>query len=106
MLALGRRLRLHTVGADAASLIKQAGQIRNVRLRPGIAPNGAPTASSSRTGSRARITVPATLLVVAGLGYVAYENYKPFRHTVLAVARCSRVAGAHVCPFYKLANTT
>jgi len=38
----------------------------------------------------------ATLIAVAfgaGVGFIAYENYQPFRHTVLAVARCSRVAG-------------
>jgi hypothetical protein len=28
----------------------------------------------------------------AGVGFIAYENYQPFRHTVLAVVRCSRVA--------------
>jgi aarF domain-containing kinase len=28
----------------------------------------------------------------AGVGYIAYENRQPFRHTLLAVARCSRVA--------------
>ena len=29
----------------------------------------------------------------AGVGFIAYESYQPFRHTVLAVVRCSRVAG-------------
>lgn len=38
----------------------------------------------------------ATSIAVAfgvGVGFIAYENYQPFRHTVLAVVRCSRVAG-------------
>ena len=29
----------------------------------------------------------------AGVGLIAYEKYQPFRHTVLAVVRCYRVAG-------------
>ena len=44
------------------------------------------------------VSLPATLLAAAGAGYVAYEHYQPFRHTVLAVVRCSRVAGASRCP--------
>ena len=42
------------------------------------------------------MTVPATILAAGALGYVAYENYQPFRHTVLAVVRCSRVAGESI----------
>ncbi|KZT10976.1 ABC1-domain-containing protein [Laetiporus sulphureus 93-53] len=34
----------------------------------------------------------ATLLVLSGASYVAYKRYQPFRHTILAVVRCSRVA--------------
>ncbi|KAN0111476.1 ABC1 domain containing protein [Russula decolorans] len=36
------------------------------------------------------------IAVGAGVGFIAYENYQPFRHTVLAVVRCSRVATAAV----------
>ncbi|TCD71221.1 hypothetical protein EIP91_011699 [Steccherinum ochraceum] len=34
--------------------------------------------------------------VETGAVFAAYENYQPFRHTVLAVARCSRIAEAAV----------
>ncbi|KAF9531663.1 ABC1 family-domain-containing protein [Crepidotus variabilis] len=40
------------------------------------------------------IFYPTCALVLGGTGLVAYETSQPFRHTVLAVARCSRVAGA------------
>lgn len=39
------------------------------------------------------ISYPATLLLLSGGTWYAYENYQPFRHTVLAVVRCSRVGG-------------
>ncbi|TFK75415.1 ABC1-domain-containing protein [Pluteus cervinus] len=42
------------------------------------------------------ILYPTTFLVVGGVGVLAYHNYQPFRHTVLAVVRCSRVARAAV----------
>ncbi|KAF8135469.1 ABC1 family-domain-containing protein [Boletus edulis] len=38
----------------------------------------------------------ATAMLLGGAGYVAYENYQPFRHTVLAVVRCSRIARAAI----------
>ena len=46
-------------------------------------------------GARARPLAAYSIAVAcgAGLGFIAYENYQPFRHTVLAVVRCSRVAG-------------
>lgn len=37
---------------------------------------------------------PCGALVLAGGAYLAYENYKPFRHSVFAVVRSSRIAGA------------
>ncbi|KAF9447494.1 atypical/ABC1/ABC1-B protein kinase [Macrolepiota fuliginosa MF-IS2] len=38
----------------------------------------------------------AAALLVGGAGYIAYQNYQPFRHTCLAAIRCSRVAGAAI----------
>jgi aarF domain-containing kinase len=38
----------------------------------------------------------SAILAVAGAGAVGYENCQPFRHTVLAVVRCSRIAEAAV----------
>lgn len=37
--------------------------------------------------------VPTTVLVVGCVGVLAYNYNQPFRHTALAVVRCSRVAG-------------
>ncbi|KAI0785656.1 ABC1 family-domain-containing protein [Abortiporus biennis] len=42
------------------------------------------------------IAYPTTFILLAGAGFLAYENSQPFRHTVLAVVRCSRIAEAAV----------
>ncbi|KAI8975842.1 ABC1-domain-containing protein [Trametes punicea] len=42
------------------------------------------------------VFVPAALLVLGGAGVVAYNYNQPFRHTALAVVRCSRVAEAAI----------
>ncbi|KAI0081203.1 ABC1-domain-containing protein [Panus rudis PR-1116 ss-1] len=42
------------------------------------------------------IATSATIVLLAGAGVVAYDTSQPFRHTVLAVIRCSRVAEAAV----------
>ncbi|KAI0949682.1 hypothetical protein AcW1_009217 [Taiwanofungus camphoratus] len=42
------------------------------------------------------VVLPATLLVLSGSGYVAYTYNPPFRHIILAVVRCSRVAKAAI----------
>ncbi|KAL1735496.1 ABC1 family-domain-containing protein [Schizophyllum commune] len=52
----------------------------------------APAAQQHRT--RRRLLYSGSALVLAGGAYLAYENYKPFRHSVLAVVRSSRIAGA------------
>lgn len=39
------------------------------------------------------IVAPVSLLLLGGAGVLVYEYNQPFRHTVLAVVRCSRVAG-------------
>ncbi|KAF9241541.1 ABC1-domain-containing protein [Melanogaster broomeanus] len=56
--------------------------------------------SSSGWKKRSRrnpwILYPTTALLLGGAGYVAYEKYQPFRHAVLAVVRCSRVAQAAI----------
>lgn len=43
-------------------------------------------------GPRSFAAYSIAIALGAGVGFIAYENYQPFRHTVLAVARCSRVA--------------
>ncbi|KAH8107866.1 ABC1-domain-containing protein [Cristinia sonorae] len=54
--------------------------------------------SSSRPSRRVNpwLAWPTTIVLFAGASVVAYENYQPFRHTVLAVVRCSRIAEAAV----------
>lgn len=42
------------------------------------------------------IAWPTTIVVLVGAGVVAYETYQPFRHTVLAVVRCSRIGGVYI----------
>jgi len=44
-------------------------------------------------GARSFAAYSIALGFGVGVGFTAYENYQPFRHTVLAVVRCSRVAG-------------
>lgn len=50
--------------------------------------------SSQQVKVSAWIVAPATLLLLGGAGVLVYEYNQPFRHTVLAVVRCSRVAGS------------
>ena len=95
MLALGRHLRRHTLRSDAIPLVKRAGQRRNTPPQRNLTSTHASQSKSQRGGGRLYVAVPAALLTVGALGYVTYENYQPFRHTVLAVVRCSRVAGTH-----------
>lgn len=95
MLTLIRRSHPQKLRADVGVLGRLAG--RNVPPRRNVAYTSTPASDGQRTGSKSYVTVPTTLLVLGGLGYAAYENYKPFRHTMLAVVRCSRVAGAYVC---------
>ena len=45
-------------------------------------------------GVKATLTFTTAALVAFGAGYVAYSKHQPFRHSILAVVRCSRVAGA------------
>ncbi|KAF9460710.1 ABC1 family-domain-containing protein [Collybia nuda] len=36
------------------------------------------------------------LLFIGGSSWIAFENFQPYRHSVLATVRCSRVAGAAI----------
>lgn len=82
----------HALRGDVAGFAKRAGQRKTIPPRRNLTTlNAAP--NTPRSKLKPYITVPATLLVAGGIGYVTYENYQPFRHTVLAVVRCSRVAG-------------
>lgn len=60
---------------------------------------GQSSSSSARDSIRSRVNPwiawPTTVVVLAGAGIVAYETYQPFRHTVLAVVRCSRIGGMY-----------
>jgi aarF domain-containing kinase len=43
--------------------------------------------------SKSWIFYPASVLILGGASWYAYKNVQPFRHSVLATIRCSRVAG-------------
>ncbi|KAI6046229.1 ABC1 family-domain-containing protein [Pisolithus marmoratus] len=47
-------------------------------------------------GVKRGLPFAAVLLVLGGAGCVAYEQYQPFRHSLLAIVRCSRVATAAI----------
>ncbi|KAH9176783.1 ABC1-domain-containing protein [Lactarius sanguifluus] len=48
-------------------------------------------------GARSRVAAYSIAITFGvGIGFIAYEYHQPFRHTALAVIRCSRVAGAAV----------
>ncbi|KAH9917881.1 ABC1-domain-containing protein [Epithele typhae] len=42
------------------------------------------------------VVVPTSMLILGGAGVLAYNYNQPFRHTALAVVRCSRIAEAAV----------
>ncbi|KAF8658292.1 hypothetical protein AX16_002064 [Volvariella volvacea WC 439] len=52
--------------------------------------------SGSAHQSNRWLVYSGSLLLLTGAGVLAYHNYQPFRHTTLAVVRCSRVARAAV----------
>ncbi|KAN0091092.1 ABC1 family domain containing protein [Tylopilus felleus] len=71
------------------------------RTKPKYRPlsTGTKTVASSSTklpSANPWLLYPAAALLLGGAGYVASENYQPFRHTLLAVVRCSRIAGAAI----------
>jgi hypothetical protein len=90
MLALGCRsqLRSRSLVLPAARVVRKnawCNHYTNASRFPALP-------SASKPG-RNSLMFAATTLFLAGAGYVAYEYYTPFRHTTLAVVRCSRVAG-------------
>jgi aarF domain-containing kinase len=58
----------------------------------------APASSSSSKKCQRCLLYPVAALLLGGVGYVAYEKRQPFRHAVLAVVRCSRVARTSAVP--------
>ncbi|KIY73026.1 ABC1-domain-containing protein [Cylindrobasidium torrendii FP15055 ss-10] len=42
------------------------------------------------------VALPVTALALAGLGYIGFQSSQNFRHTVLAVTRCSRIGEAAI----------
>lgn len=61
---------------------------RNLRIaRHRISPIDSPPKS------KPWVLYPVSVLLLGGASWVAYENVQPFRHTLLASVRCSRVAG-------------
>jgi hypothetical protein len=91
MLSLGLRARrtlplipriIHSHNSSARRLT------RWLPRRSGTLPQAPPL-----RGARSFAASSIAIALGAGVGFIAYENYQPFRHSVLAVVRCSRVAG-------------
>ncbi|KAG5651876.1 hypothetical protein H0H81_007096 [Sphagnurus paluster] len=57
---------------------------------------GSPNNSGTPPSRKRWLFYPTSVLVLGGLGWAAYENSQPFRHTILAIVRCSRVGRAAV----------
>lgn len=94
MLALGRyRHCSSSLQASFVGALKRTGQQKARPLRRSQTTSSLNAPAKPSSSVRTYLALPATLLALYGLGYVAYENSQPFRHTVLAVVRCSRVAG-------------
>lgn len=57
-----------------------------------------PHDASSKTAIRRKtwLILPTTLVLLCGTGYLTYQYNQPFRHTMLAIVRCSRVAEAAI----------
>ncbi|RDB16803.1 ABC1 family protein MCP2 [Hypsizygus marmoreus] len=74
------------------SHIFQCSQFRHIRI-PKRPPNHTKPPTQPRNPW---ILYSTPVLLLGGASWVAYEQSQPFRHTVLAFIRCSRVAGAAV----------
>lgn len=51
--------------------------------------------TTSPRSRKAVLFSPAVLLATLGVGWIAYEYHRPTRYAVLAMVRCSRIAGKH-----------
>ncbi|KAF9227405.1 ABC1-domain-containing protein [Gyrodon lividus] len=87
---------LHSTIANSLAL-RQPPIKSNKRFLSTQAP-ASPSSSKKRRRANPWILYPATVtaLLLGCAGYVAYEKRQPFRHAVLAVVRCSRVAQAAI----------
>ncbi|EPT04979.1 hypothetical protein FOMPIDRAFT_1112480 [Fomitopsis schrenkii] len=85
----------------------QLGKLRAAQRRPHathghrLQSTSAPSSLGQSQPSRRRrlngwVVYPTTLAALFGVGFLAYHYNQPFRHTTLAVVRCSRVAEAAI----------
>jgi len=51
---------------------------------------------ASQATNRPWIFYPTCVVLLGTAGFIGYNISQPFRHTVLAVVRCSRVAGKYI----------
>ncbi|KAI0360911.1 ABC1-domain-containing protein [Trametes cingulata] len=101
MFGLRRCSALHLPRPGIHPSVLQAGTIsRSARPLNGHHPRPLSTRTGAGEGQKVKasawLVVPATLLVLGGAGVLAYNYSQPFRHTALAVVRCSRVAEAAI----------
>lgn len=86
----GRRtLQLHAKGRRGSPLSFSQPSYRLISTRRASGIN-------SRNSRNPWLATSTGILVIAGGSYAAYENYQPFRHSILAAVRCWRVAVAAV----------
>lgn len=97
MLSLGLRARCTpSLLACTPSYVPFTRHLTRWPPRRSRVPSPHPLRSDVIGGPRSFATYSIAIAFGAGVGFIAYENYQPFRHTVLAVVRCSRVATAAV----------
>ena len=87
-----------SIGASSAtrsSFTNDAGQVHFRRgFRNPVHPHHTTKGKEHQRGWRSPWAFYSGCAVALGVvGVVGYESNKPFRHTVLAVVRCSKVAG-------------
>jgi hypothetical protein len=93
MLSLGLRARCTpSLLALAPSYVSFTRHLTRWPQRRSRIPPPHPLRSDVIGGPRSFAAYSIAIAFGAGVGFIAYENYQPFRHTVLAVVRCSRVA--------------
>lgn len=95
MLALAKRQSLRRLEQSCLQnkLLNGFRAARQCRVQSAHLSTANPKKPEGRSPLRPWIVLPTTLLVFCGAGVWAYDNYQPFRHTLLAAARCSRIAG-------------
>ena len=79
---------------------RQTRQLRTIR--PSNTPNNSGYSRWSKTSSW--IFYPTCVAILGAACFVTYQTSQPFRHGVLALVRCSRVAGELLLFYHQVQN--